>query len=331
MRTEEAVMRKVAVIGVMAAVLLAANLVRAGMCEIINGSFEDDGRIDDIVANEPNGWSANVPAGKFKGYVFRDWTTDGIYNLTLYSQRADFVAGDTATVSQELYLADVNEIVFDLKLDTDFSEWDPNVCAAVVLIDDDVVWQLDNVGQDVRGEYFYQTYIVEDKYRDEKPHKLSLGLKANVDEMLWERYYTYWDSITCTVFCGGGGLLPGDLNRDCFVDMNDLMSVAGMWLDEVEPYNRQNLFRGDDITGYGVINFSDFAILSDEWYGNVTSLGMFADRWLEEVELDYEYNLFRQDDVNPSGMVNFLDLAILADNWLGSSFKEELQQDTDQQ
>ena len=316
-------MKKVGVFIIVAVALLAASWVRADVCKLVNGSFEDDGRIDDIGAKEPNGWSVNVPAVQFAGYVFRDWVTDGIYNLTLHSKRTMFEKGAIATISQELYLADVNEIKFDLKLDTDWSEWDPNKVTAVVLIDDDIVWEPNNTGSDIRGLYLGQTCIVEDRYRDEDLHTLSLGIQVNVDEILWERYYTYWDLVQCNVYCGGGGLLAGDFNRDCYVDINDLKLAADVWLDEVDPFDRRNLFRGDDLAGYGTINFSDFAVFADGWDGNAASLGMFAEKWLHEVALNDQYNLFKDNDVKPSGSVNFRDFSILAENWLGSSYKEE--------
>lgn len=258
-------MKKVAVTGVVMVMLLASNPAQAEVCEIVNGSFEDDDRIYDITAQEPNGWDVNVPANKFSGYVYRDWPADGSYNLTVYSQWFEtFDVNDMATVSQQVYLADVNQIIFDLKLETySMTRWDPNKCTAVLLIDDDVVWESSSEGADVRGEYVGQAYTVEDKYKDEGTHKLSLGLRVNVAEMLWDRYVTHWDLVECTLYCGGGGFLAGDFNHDCYVDMSDLKLVADVWLNEIEPDGIYNLFRGDDLAGYGTINFSDFAIYAE--------------------------------------------------------------------
>lgn len=319
-------MKKVIVIGVTMVAMLAANWVRADVCEVVNGSFEDDGPIDDITKEDPNGWQVNVPTDKFGGYIRAEWITEGRFSVTLYSQDyVDFDEGDMATISQQMYLADVNQIIFDVKLDTFYaSEWDPNKCSAVLLIDDDVVWESNSVGSDVRGEYLDQIYAVDDKYRDENAHTFSLGIRVNVTEKLKDFYKTQWDSIERTCYCGGGGLLAGDLNRDCYVDMSDLKLVADAWLDEVNPYYGGNLYRGDDLAGYGTISFGDFAVYAVGWDGNMAVLQAFAEKWLDEVDLDDQHNLFGGGDVEASGIVNFLDLTILADNWLGSSLIQEV-------
>jgi hypothetical protein len=268
-RTETVVMKNAAVIGVIMVMLSAGNPAQAAVGEIINGSFEDDGQIYDIAAREPNGWDVNVPANKFGGYVYTDWPADGSYNLTVYSQWFQtFDVNDMATVSQDVYLADVNQIVFDLKLETySMTPWDPNMCTAVLLIDDNVVWESSNASSDVRGEYFDQTYTVEDKYRDEDPHKLSLGIRVNVAGMLWERYIAQWDFIQCALYCEGAGLSAGDFNRDCRVDMRDLKLVADVWLSELDPHDQYNLFKDDDAGTSGIVNFFDFAIFADTWTG----------------------------------------------------------------
>lgn len=314
---------KVMVIGVMMVVLLAASQVHAEDCRIVNGSFEDDGRITDFIVKEPNGWDVNLPAGKFAGYVYRDWVTHGIYNLTLYSNRANFASGDIATVSQQVNLAAVNEVTFDLKLATDGSIWNPNRCTAVVLIDGDAVWESNSVGLDVRGEYLDQAYTVDEKYKDGLPHILSLGMRVNVAEKLWERYYTYWDSIGCTLYCGGGALLTGDFNRDCFVDANDLGIIAQLWLEEVKPDEKCNLFHGDDFAGTGVIDFRDFAVFADRWAGGIDDIGAFAEKWLDIVGINDQDNLFHLDDVAPEGVINFFDLAKFANTWLASSYVKD--------
>jgi hypothetical protein len=261
-------MKKAITIGMTMFLLLAGNSVQAQICQIANGSFEDDGSINNISIQEPNGWDVNIPASKFFGYVNTDWPTDvnSEYNLTLYAESWNtFTASDMATVSQDMNLTDVNEIIFDLKLENFGFEWDPNICNAVLLIDDDVVWQSSTESSDVRGEYFNQAYSIEDKYRDGQLHKLSLGIRVNVDEMLFERYFTYWDSIECTVFCDGWGLLAGDFNQDCFVDIYDLELFADVWLTDIEPYSRYNLFRGDDTEQNAIANFYDLTIFADNW------------------------------------------------------------------
>ncbi len=262
-------MRNLIAIWIMILMLFTAGWAQAGICEIVNGSFEDDGAIGDIMAQEPNGWDVNVPSGQFTGKTDASWSTDGSFSLFLSSQWFKaFDANDAAIVSQDVFLDDVNEITFDLKLGTyTGSGWDPNNATAVVLIDDEVVWEPNSASSDIRGEYIGQSYVVEDKYRDEKPHKLSFGLRINIDTEggFFEFYRVWWDSIDCVIYCGGGGLLAGDFNRDCYVDVNDLQQVTDVWLLEVVSDDKHNLFRDDDLAGFGTINFFDLAILADNW------------------------------------------------------------------
>jgi len=319
--------RDLIVVGAMMVMPFAANLTQADVCEIVNGSFEIDGPIDDLIKQDPNGWVASVPSGQFVGKTDASWSTDGNFSLYVFSQWFEaFAAGDVATVSQQVYLTDVNEIQFDVKLDTYSGlEWDPNMATAVVLIDGDAVWEPNAAGSDLKGLYVGQAYTVEEKYRDDELHTLSFGLRINVDtvEGFFEFYRLWWDSVRCTLYCGGGGLLAGDFDRDCSVDVNDLRLAADVWLGDVDPYDRRNLFRADDLAGYGTVNFSDFAVYANLWGGDAADLRMFADRWLDEVALDDPYNLFNDDDKHPYGTVNFFDLAVFADTWLGSSYLDD--------
>ena len=257
------------VAGAMMVTLSGTNWAQTDTCEIVNGSFEDGGLIDDITAREPNGWDVNVPSGKFAASIGGSWSTDGNFSLFIASNWfTSFAAGEMATVSQQVYLMDVNEITFDLKLETYSTiAWDPNVATAVVLIDGDVVWEPNSATSDLRGEYLDQAYAVEDKYRDEELHTLSVGVRINVDEpgSSFERYRVWWDSIGCTLFCNGGGLLAGDFNQDCYVDINDLKLGAAGWLSEMPSYDRRNLFRDDDLSGYGTMNFFDLAVFAENW------------------------------------------------------------------
>ena len=112
-------MRNLIAIGATMLMLSAAGWAQAGVCEIVNGSFEDDGPIDDIIAQEPNGWDVNVPSGQFTGKIEASWSTDSNFSLSLSSQWfTAFDANDAGTVSQDVFLDDVNEITFDLKLIT---------------------------------------------------------------------------------------------------------------------------------------------------------------------------------------------------------------------
>jgi hypothetical protein len=262
-------MRNFIVVVVITLMLLAAGWANADVCQIVNGSFEDDGTVDDITVQEPNGWEPNVPSGKFMASTDASWSTDGNFNLLLYSiWFMAFDANDAAIVSQDVVLDDVNEITFDLKLDT-YSGlgWDPNIATAVVMIDDQIVWEPNSAKADIRGDYIGQSYAVQEKYRDGNPHKLSLGLRINIATQsgFFEFYRVRWDSIDCVLYCDGGGFLAGDFNHDCLVDVNDLQQVAGVWLLDVESTDKHNLFRDDDLAGIGTINFYDLAILADNW------------------------------------------------------------------
>ena len=262
-------MRNLTAIGAMIVALFAASWANADICELINGSFEDDGTIGDIMAQEPNGWDVNMPSGKFTGNTDASWSTDGRFSLAMSSRWfTAFDANDAAIVSQDVFLDDVNEITFDLKLGTYTGlAWDPNNATAVVMIDDVIVWEPNRASADIRGEYIGQSCAVEDKYRDGNPHKLSLGLKINIDTVagFFDFYRVWWDSIECVIYCDGGGLLAGDFNRDCYVSVDDLQQIAVVWLLEVDSGDIHNLYRDDDLAGYGTINFYDLAILADNW------------------------------------------------------------------
>lgn len=306
-------------------VLLSGNPAWADVSVVVNGSFENDGRINDITVREPNGWDVEMPAEKFGGWVYGDWVTDGFYNLSLCSYWfTEFDVGDMAIVSQQVYLTDVNEIIFDLKLEAyPFSEpWDPSKRTAVLLIDDEVVWSSDDWVPDSNGEYRGQPADID--VDDIGLHKLSLGIRADVNEELLDVdviYYTHWDSVGFELYCEGFGFLAGDFSRDCYVDMDDMEMFAGVWLDKIDPNDKYNLFQGDDTEPNGIINFFDFAVYADDWDYNTVDLEMFTDVWLCEVETTNEYNLFRKDEEEPNGIVNFLDFAVLAENWMDDSYE----------
>ncbi len=308
--------------------LLMAQRTRAGVSSIMNGSFEDDGYISDITVKQPNGWSdVNIPAGKFAGYVSNDWVTDGSYNLTLYSfWYTGFEANDIAMVSQEVFLTDVNEIIFDLKLLTyPYDNWDPGKRTAVVMIDGIEVWSSDDYQFPSNGEYRNQVIPVD--VPDRELHRLSLGLRADVNETPAAAntlYYALWDLVEFNCHCGGNGFLLLDFNRDCYIDMGDLKILANVWLHDIvsedDPNNRYNLYRNDEIQPYGSIDFLDYAVFSNTSDINIPELKMFVEGWLQEVDTDNEYNLYHGDDVLPRLIINFLDFAVFADRWQQNSY-----------
>jgi len=224
-------------------------------CEIVNSGFEFDKYIGDINMQNPYGWDVNMPTDKFSGYVDDDWVTDANYNLTLYTKWVTLDANDTATVSQEVDLTDANEIIFDLRLDTDLFEWDQSKVRAIVLIDDEVVWDSNGLGS---GEYYDQSFTVEDKYRDGELHTVSFGMRVKVSEKLWRTYYTHWDDIECTLCCGGFGFLPGDFSQNCCVDFIDFAMLANYWLEENPPWPY-------DLVEDGIIDFNDLEVFVEDW------------------------------------------------------------------
>ena len=148
-------MKTAKVFSVIMLMFLIAQQSQAEVSSIVNGSFEDDGYIADITLKQPNGWSdVNIPSGKFTGYISNDWVTEGSYNLTLSSYwYTGFEANDIATVSQEVFLTDVNEIIFDLNLQTyPFNSWDPAKRTAVVMSDGVEVWSSDDYQIPSNGE-----------------------------------------------------------------------------------------------------------------------------------------------------------------------------------
>lgn len=307
-------MNKTAIIGVTMVMLLACNLsVRADDCEIANGSFENDGWINDILAEEPNGWNVSALSQWFDGRVNQEWVTEGSFNLELFSARYQtYNANDTILLSQQLELTDVNNITFDVYLDTYpvIKVWNPAECTAVFMIDEDVVWESNSVGDDARGPYPDQVYDVNDKYRDGQLHTISLGIRINVGAKLNTAYITQWDFLRCSYFCESGGFPYGDLNFDCSVDMKDLGVVADLWLGLVDPEDAVNMSVEGDLAGYGIINFMDFALIAGDWDGSLSSIDRFAEKWLEDVESDDIDNLFHEDDVDPNGVINFFDYAV---------------------
>jgi len=319
-------MKKTIVIGAVMIMFLAGNSTQAGVCLMVNGSFEDDGYIPDITAREPNGWGdVNVPAVKFAGWVSSDWVTSGSYNLTLSSYwYTGFEANDIAMVSQEVFLTDVNEIIFDLNLQTyPFNNWDPSKRTAVVMIDGVEVWNSDDYLFPSNGEYRNQVIPVD--VLDENLHKLSLGIRADVNEIstnVTTQYYAFWDSIEFNCHCGGFGFLLEDFSRNCYVDMSDVYMLANVWLDEIvsedDPDSRYNLYRNDEMEPRGYINFFDFAVFSNSWDGNMPDLKMLVGQWLDDVAPDSDYNYYHADDVPPRGIINFSDFAVFSTSWDGN-------------
>jgi hypothetical protein len=250
--------------------LMASNTIRADANSLVNGSFEADGYIDNITDDitDPNtltGWDVNVPE-QFDGWVGDYWVTDGDYSLTLHSKPGAFEVDDIAYVWQDVYLSDVNQIFFDVHLDTSGEDWNPALRSAVVMIDDTVVWESPKTGTDIRGEYLNQAINVSSE--DWGLHRFAIGIMADVNEPQTSiEYYTDWDNIRLGV-SSCSEYLPGDFNKDCVVDVNDLAMLADVWLDEVAIDSIYNLSSAGDDEETGIVNFADFAVFADYWLEN---------------------------------------------------------------
>jgi len=298
-------MKRTVNITVVIMVLVLGARARAGAGVVMNGSFENDGWINDIRTEPPYRWcDVSVPAGKFNGQVSNDtdWLTHGDHYLILNSLPwATLSANDMATISQQVYLTDVNEIIFNVKLETAHPDdpWDPSQRSAVLLIDDEVVWESNSVGADVRGEYYDQIYTVEDK--DADSHKLSLGIRVNAADYTYINYQAKWDVVRFDTHCGGFGYLPQDLDRDCYIDGVDLAMLVEQWLVE-GPDQKYDLF------GDGIINFDDYAFFTGYWMANSDSSN-WRDNNCYQAELP-------ATDLDDDGIVNCVDYAILIDDWM---------------
>ncbi len=333
-------MKKATVTAAIMVMLLLAHWAQGGVSMVRNGSFENDGVINLITQEDPPQYwcDVNIPSDKFGGWVDgMYWSSHDGNSLTLYSEMSEtFAAGDMATVSQQVYLTDVNEIIFDLNLSTIWGPelWDPSR-SAVLLIDGNIVWDSNNIlGPDASGVYFNQIVDVNEIYRDANSHILSLGIRANVSEDSFNQYWAQWDFVKFDTYCGGFGYMPEDLNRDCYVDMLDLGMLAEEWLAEEPAYNC-DLLADDE----GIVNLRDFAIFALYWRDNncrqanwcggsdfdrsgtvdSADLMIFTEYWLEPV--------VALSDLNTDGIINFKDVAIFANYWRSNSYWENWQND----
>jgi len=334
-------MNKATVTAAVMVMLLLAHWAQGGVSMIRNGSFENDGVINPITqANTPQYWcDVNIP-DRFGGKVNKDWWThsynDGDGNsLTFYSRsNQDFTAGDMALVSQQVYLTDVNEIIFDIELSGTHSlfPWDSENFSAVLQIDGNDVWDSNQLPD---GDAEYTIEVNDININDTDLHTLSLVMRANKNETHYFQYQVRWDFVKFDTHCGGFGYLPEDLNRDCYVDILDLGMLAEQWLAEEPAYNC-DLFEDDE----SIVNLRDFAIFALYWRDNncrqsggcggsdfdrsgtvdSADLMIFTEYWLEPV-------VTLLSDLSKDGVVNFKDFASLTNRWLDNTDWENWQDD----
>lgn len=302
--------KKIVVVTGLLIMLAAFNTTDAKVSLVVNGSFEHDGEIDNITELCPWQWfDVNMVEDKFVGFVDSSWwthsyTQDGNSMTISSDDGAVFNSEETATISQDVYLTDVNEIIFDLLLTTDWWPmivWDHDKFSAVLILDgNDIIW---NSEENPQEEYTNESVDVNDKYKDGKLHKLSLGVKANDSGGPYNVYYrARWDFVKFDTHCGGLGHLWSDFSGDCKVDFVDFAILASYWLGENVPVKY-------DLPDYGIINEHEIMVFADEWLD-------FRD-WHNWEDPDFVILDIDKADVNIDGIVNFKDYAIVVSQ-LGS-------------
>jgi hypothetical protein len=326
------VMKRTTVIEAIIVMLILADLAQAGVSMVRNGSFEDDGQsIPDIKAESPKYWcDINWPEdiSKFGGKVNTDWSTYGDYSLTLSSKAGStFVDGDMVTISQQAYLMNVNQIIFDIELSGTHGAfpWTSEKFSALLLIDGNDVWDSNGSVPDEDGEYTIEVNDI--NINDANLHTLSLAMRANNDGTHITQYLVRWDFVKFDTHCGGFGYLPEDFDRDCYVNFSDFGMLANHWLEE-NPAYKYDLFED------GVVDEDDLKVFAEGWldcsdwqYGNCYEVALLAgdvddsgqvdlrdisrltDGWLAPADCD------TRADINGDGVVNFGDFAVLAEEW----------------
>jgi hypothetical protein len=330
---------KISVVTKVIIMLFMTSTLYAGVSLVKNGSFEADGRITDITQSRLTGWcDVNVPEGKFVGRVTNDWFTNSYYDgdgnsLYLYSVGdADFAEGDMAAVSQNVYLTDVNELTFDLKLTGthSFYPWDSENFVVVILVDGNEVWNSSVLLPQGNAEHLGVVYEVDEFYKDPNMHSLTFAMKAASTQSHFFQYKMWVDFARFDTHCGGFGYLDGDMNHDCYVDANDYEILALLWLGRDPNYH--DLYGGEN----SVFNMGDYSILAADWQNNTWWENWGQDNCYIAELVPYDIDdsgIVGVDDVNEmgetwltggscvrgdlngDGIVNFIDYAMLFDQW----------------
>lgn len=333
-------MKRITAFAAMLFVCLLVNRLGATVSIVKNGSFEyDDNLILTLDSQTPKYWcDANIPTDDFTAYVNDNWSSHGPqgeagHSLTFASiYDVTFEAGQTAYISQQVYPADVSILAFDVHLTSEYGsswDWDPCAFSAVVMIDDEPIWDSNQL--DFIGNGTYHVEINDINIADEGLHLLTLAMKANAttSEPYWIQYILRWDFVKFDTYCGGLGYLPHDFDRDCYVDIYDMQILAAEWLSSQSP--QFDLFADyeDDI------DFRDFAVFAAHWSDincqgpdycggcdfdqsgavDTNDLLAFAENWLNWSVL--------YSDLDGDGSVRFDDFATFAQSWMLSSAWQE--------
>ncbi|MGD0551651.1 MAG: hypothetical protein ABSB25_03255 [Sedimentisphaerales bacterium] len=305
--------------------LLWTTMAQAEVSLIRNGSFEMDGQISDITLYPPSNWNdVNVPVSKFSGFVSNDWDTNGSFSLALATEiYATFQKDDAATVAQCLFIGNVNQIAFDLLLNTQYPtyyQWDSNLFSAIITIDGNAIWDSNQAGLNANGVYHIE---VNDISVVPGSHFLGIGIRANTAAPIPYYYYyiARWDSIW---FSSTEIYPPADFNHDCIVDIYDLQTFANGWLESGGP----------DLNGDGVNDFADYAVFASDWMLGCTEVSV-EPNFIDPPQTDFTNDgviglddllVFCEDwlggggpcvrsDLNGDGLVDFVDFALFAETW----------------
>lgn len=337
-------MKRLVFITLVMLLLLLVQQIQAGVSVIMNGSFDNNGhQIADITTEAPKRWcDVNFPSSNFLGWVGSEWSTHG-YNgsdsncLTLYTGFGEFSKGEKAMVSQQVYLKDVNEIIFDVKLVTVAGgAWPTGKRSAIMTIDgSDIIWDSNTLEPNDAGLYHVEVNDID--ISDANLHTLSLALKVNIDETYaFDEYLARWDFISFDTYCRGFGYLPEDLNQDCNVDSRDFALLAGQWLIE-NPNERYDLVWVDKV----IIDGLDLGAFTEYWLKRSDANGWFGENrfppglleadlnddgivdWRDFAILSADFSSAQdclRADIDCSKMVDYEDVLIMADEWLGKSW-----------
>lgn len=335
--------------------LLCANTIFATGHGLVNGSFEDDKRIIDISTREPNGWDVNVPVLQFGGLVDNLFgVTDGNWSLTLYSKYyKTFEVNDIAFVWQLVDLSDVNQIFFDVHLDTYGGVWNPAKRSAVVMIDEQVMWESPKTGSDIRGQYLNQ--VINLNYSQSGLHRFAIGIRADVKETAAIEYYTDWDNITVVV---GEPNLPFEpefvivskrrvgrtiFDYDCKVSLENLspftvrvtqfeiqsvptnMTVIDSYVSDFEQIGAEETKTSADTCTFRVDRSELIDAAQIKWRVSYEIVNTCQTMHQASISmLKFELNL---GDFNIDGQVDNADLVSLAEKWLWTGVPGSIQQD----
>jgi hypothetical protein len=279
----------------------------------MNGSFENNGHsISDITDEAPLNWCDVSVTGEYYGWVNTGWsthpdTTGDSNSVAVASNPGEsFTKGDSIRLSQQVLLeTDAGQLSFDLKLlEGSGYGWDPQRHSAIVMIDENVIWDSNELELDSNGE-FEGTVVVDvnhfEQFLDDDWHELTLAMKTNSNFSTAKRYQAHWDFVKFDKYCGGLGFLLGDLNQDCYVTLDDFAEFATSWMDE--PASPKG-----DLYDDGFVDYNDLMLFAEDWLYNTDWTKWGQERTFEIERLENDFDL--------SGQIDLGDIMVLSDYWL---------------